>query len=493
MKRIRNVLVIIGLILIFPNLAKAYSESNLVVNPGFEIGTTIPLNWTLVSHNGNTPVWSNINHDGSKSIEIKIPGTTDLQSGYPVSDLIIANPSETYTVRAWGKTESTGGLNTPAIRVVELDLEKNWIRQNNLPVFGRGTNDWIQKELEFQTSSNTAFLYIYANIWNGYGTFWMDDVELTLKNGLLPDPTYSPSPAPVVTSTPAQTAAPVPAPIPSQQEVVIAFASDAETVGYPGESEEIKDLNAMLQLSPTGSLNAIVFAGDMSILTDAKTAIGKSNMKNVPYYFAVGNHEAESSQDIYTLKSSLPDKFPLNPGPVGSEKTTYSFDVGNFHIAVINSYWDGKTNERYMKYGDDDGGWIPDKLMTWIDQDLNKTNKPFKIVVFHDPLYPIKNHVGDSLDADKENRDRLQSIMEKNKVSLVVAGHTQYAYLEKKGTIWHSNTGGFGTHMHGKYDKFASVIYAYSSGSNMKVTWKHENPTWSSPWTKTQTITPPNE
>jgi len=35
-----------------------------------------------------------------------------------------------------GKTQNTGGSNTPVARVVELDANKNWIRQNNiLPVF----------------------------------------------------------------------------------------------------------------------------------------------------------------------------------------------------------------------------------------------------------------------------------------------------------------------------------------------------------------------
>jgi hypothetical protein len=66
----------------------------------------------------------------------------------------------------------------PAIRIVELDINKGWIRQNNL-LFSRGTNVWIQKKIDFQTHPDTAYLSVYANIWKGYGTFWVDDVELS--------------------------------------------------------------------------------------------------------------------------------------------------------------------------------------------------------------------------------------------------------------------------------------------------------------------------
>ena len=142
----------------------------------------LPSNWTFVNQGGNTPIWDSVSHSGSRSIKISIPGTTNVISGYPQSDLIAAQPLTTYTASVWGKTQNTGGSNTPAARVVELDANKNWIRQNNiLPVFGRGTNDWTQRTLEFQTAANTRYLYVYANIWNGYGNFWMDDVTVSLK------------------------------------------------------------------------------------------------------------------------------------------------------------------------------------------------------------------------------------------------------------------------------------------------------------------------
>ena len=158
-----------------------FTVTNLVSNPGFESGSDTPLGWTFVTNNGNTPIWDGEAHDGLKSVKISIPGTIDVVSGFPKSDIMTAQASTTYTLTAWGKTRDAGGKNAPVVRVTELDANKKWLRQTNLPDFGRGTNDWTQKKVDFKTGSNTSYLYVYANIWNGTGTFWVDDVELIEK------------------------------------------------------------------------------------------------------------------------------------------------------------------------------------------------------------------------------------------------------------------------------------------------------------------------
>ena len=208
-------LVICGLLLIFPVLAIADSNRNLVANPSFEDGTSIPVNWTFISQNDNTPVWDSVSYSGSKSIKISIPGTTDLKSGYPQSDLIPAYPLTNYTASVWGKTENTGGSNTPAVRVVELDENKIFQSQTNIPVFDNGTNEWTQEILQHKTGLNTKYLYIYANIWDGYGTFWMDDVELRLKDTPIPTPVPTPIPTPAPTPVPTPIATPAPTPVPT--------------------------------------------------------------------------------------------------------------------------------------------------------------------------------------------------------------------------------------------------------------------------------------
>lgn len=154
---------------------------NLIKNPGFEKG--ILDNWTFVTRSDNTPVWDNVSHTGTRSVKISVPGTVSIESGYPESELVPVWPNKNYIARVWGKTQNCGGSNTPAVRVKELDADKKQIGITNIiPVFGRGTNDWQQRKLEFITKENTAFIQIYGDIWQGYGNFWIDDVELRLKD-----------------------------------------------------------------------------------------------------------------------------------------------------------------------------------------------------------------------------------------------------------------------------------------------------------------------
>ncbi len=135
----------------------------------------------FVTNKGNSPVWDSVYHSGLKSVKISVPGTTDGKSGYPQSDLITTKPLKNYTFSAWVKTLNAYGTGAPAVRVVELGSNKTWIRQTIL-YFNQGTNNWTQKQIDFQTAPNSSYLYVFANFWNGYGTFWLDDVMLTLKN-----------------------------------------------------------------------------------------------------------------------------------------------------------------------------------------------------------------------------------------------------------------------------------------------------------------------
>lgn len=196
-------IVILSLILIYFFLLFApAADKNLIANPGFESGSTQPSNWEFVTTDGNTPIWDGIYHSGTRSIKISIPGTTVKNSGFPKSDPVKAEPQQYYTLSAWGKTENASVNHVPAVRVVELDANKNWLHQTNL-MFDRGTNDWTRKSMDFKTGPNTAYLYVYANIWSGYGTFWVDDISLSKTSALTPTPT--PIPTSASTSTPVQT------------------------------------------------------------------------------------------------------------------------------------------------------------------------------------------------------------------------------------------------------------------------------------------------
>jgi len=48
-------------------------------------------------------------------------------------------------------------------------------------------------------------------------------------------------------------------------------------------------------------------------------------------------------------------------------------------------------------------------------------------VTGHEPLYPGKRHIGDSLDEDKVNRDELENLFVSKNVSAYIGAHTHFS------------------------------------------------------------------
>ncbi len=144
-------------------------------------------NWIM----GNNTSWdTTVYHSISHSGKVEITGNESKISGVFRSKEIPVKPNMTYFFSSWGKTNNANGTNAPAVRIVELNGSKKGIKQTNI-IFNKGTNDWAQKNVSFITNSSTSWIYVYANIWKGYGTFWFDDVELYEKGyetNLIPDP-----------------------------------------------------------------------------------------------------------------------------------------------------------------------------------------------------------------------------------------------------------------------------------------------------------------
>jgi hypothetical protein len=109
-------------------------------------------------------------HSGNHSAKIEIQGDESNISGIWVSKRVSIKPNTIYIFSAWGKTYGVGGNSSPVVRIVESDVNEKRLRQ--------GSNDWTMKQTSFIMLNNTSKISISANIWNGYGTFWFDDVEL---------------------------------------------------------------------------------------------------------------------------------------------------------------------------------------------------------------------------------------------------------------------------------------------------------------------------
>ncbi|NJD54598.1 MAG: hypothetical protein FIB07_17270 [Candidatus Methanoperedens sp.] len=132
---------------------------------------------------------STVFHSGNHSAKIQIEGNESKISGVWISDRISVKPNTTYILSVWGKVERIGGNNSPAVRIVENDGEKEWSRQTNI-IFDKGMNNWVQKQSIFKTQKNASRVFVYAILYDGYGAFWFDDVELYEEgntNNLMPN------------------------------------------------------------------------------------------------------------------------------------------------------------------------------------------------------------------------------------------------------------------------------------------------------------------
>jgi len=61
---------------------------------------------------------------------------------------------------------------------------------------------------------------------------------------------------------------------------------------------------------------------------------------------------------------------------------------------------------------------------------ISASDSPYRILLVHEPLFPVASHIGSSLDARPQARDALTSALREAGVSLVVSGH-EHAYSRR--------------------------------------------------------------
>ncbi len=156
----------------------------------------------------------------------------------------------------------------------------------------------------------------------------------------------------------------------------------------------------------------------------------KSKLVTVPYFLAVGNHDVsdKKSEQLYKDEVDLP-----------GNKLYYSFTVNNALFIFLDSNIPGQDRR------------ITGDQYKWLEQVLSGSSEKNKFVFVHHPLYPEKgrgHHYGGSLDKYPEERDRLESLFKKFKVTIVFTGH-EHLYLRKiVDGVMHIITGGGGASLY---------------------------------------------
>ena len=207
------------------------------------------------------------------------------------------------------------------------------------------------------------------------------------------------------------------------------------------ESQYFKGLCEAIQQTGKGAF--MVSPGDIDppehVYEMIKTVLGP----DYPWYPVVGNHEAETPEDMQWLREYAKEnlnEFVL-PGPKGCEETTYSFDYKTAHFVVLNEYYDGESDTGT-------NGNVCDSLYQWLEDDLRANKKSFIFIFGHEPFVSIADvdngrhrHKGDNLDEHPENAHRFHKLLRKHNITAYINGHTHNFSCAKINGIWQIDAG----------------------------------------------------
>ena len=224
----------------------------------------------------------------------------------------------------------------------------------------------------------------------------------------------------------------------------------------------------------TGDMDYLVYSGGQN-LTDA---IASSEVAGIPVFHTIGNHELDNAYDLQAAKDAFDNNYldwNLKPGPTNGTKSTYSFDVGEMHIAVLNEYFDGTDEE-----GTD--GDVVTALFDWLKTDLRNSTKAYKFVSGHEAAYPRIRHKGDSLDAHPDNLARFWNLLQTESVVGYLTGHDHYSAVEQFDGIFEIDAGVSGRQV-GTGENFATIIYLHNDVNGLAIRKANESAAlgWASP------------
>lgn len=195
-----------------------------------------------------------------------------------------------------------------------------------------------------------------------------------------------------------------------------AVVSDAEDYGGDGYNEE---LVTVLEDVSNQNSDFVVFTGDLLTMTGnedtdrKRVGVMKSLIERYSkrYYIAFGKHDIECGLPCIDIWEELLFRRTYADG--GERKLHHSFDYGNTHFVLLSS-------DYKIKHA------IDDEQLAWLDEDLEKTGQPGKIVVVHVPPVTFFDDSAEEchdMSCDATHRDQLIEILKRHNVDLVLSGH----------------------------------------------------------------------
>ena len=167
--------------------------------------------------------------------------------------------------------------------------------------------------------------------------------------------------------------------------------------------------------------NMVIMLGDNAYEdgTDSEYQIGMFNvfpeiLRQAPVWSTIGNHDVDQTltafqSDPYYSIFSLPTLGESGGVPSGTE-AYYSYDYGNVHFVVLDSYNTDPSPNGAM--------------LSWLRNDLAANDKEWLIAFWHHPPYSKGSHDSDVERALIDMRELALPILENYGLDLVLSGHS---------------------------------------------------------------------
>lgn len=175
------------------------------------------------------------------------------------------------------------------------------------------------------------------------------------------------------------------------------------------------------------------------------------NIQSTDMISVLGNHEYMGDNKADLAKSIL--GHPQN-GPKADQGGTYSVDYNNMHIAVL-----GFTSEKE----------VLEQQLQWLKQDMRSTDKPWKILVTHQPPYYTNPFGGNEV-----IKEKIPPVADELGIDMVFSGHDHSYGRTKKLKAGKEDSNGTvyvvaGTTGNKHYDAVADEKFEYVNMENIAI------------------------
>lgn len=180
--------------------------------------------------------------------------------------------------------------------------------------------------------------------------------------------------------------------------------------------------NAYYNYIGTQHTDMMLFLGDNAYNdgTDAEYQFAlfqnmyEQKLKNTIAWSCLGNHDGHSANsNLQTGPYYDIFSFPTDGecgGVASGTEAYYSFDYGNIHFVVLDSYETDRS--------------VTGPMHVWCEDDLESTAADWIIAVWHHPAYTKGSHDSDTETELKQMRENFLPLFEEYGVDLVLSGHS---------------------------------------------------------------------